>query len=214
MPIKSYLLGTIRNLFNPGISLFSTIDDVSQISRLANVNANVKVFKSRIGAYSYVGGKSRIINANIGKFCSIAGESSIGMGTHTLNKLSTCPIFTEKHNGTGHSWCDASSDNPFKEIRIGNDVWVGKRVMVMGGITIGDGAVIAAGAVVTKDVPPYAVVGGVPARVIKYRFSEEIIQKLTDLKWWDLPEEVLREKIQYFQSDNITTELIDKIKPV
>ena len=179
---------------------------------MANVNANVKVFRSSIGAYSYVGGKSRVINANIGKFCSIAGESSIGMGTHTLNKLSTCPIFTEKYNGTGHSWCDKSSDNPYKVVTIGNDVWVGKRVMVMGGVSIGDGAVIAAGAVVTKDVPPYAVVGGVPARVIKYRFSQDIIEKLLDLKWWNLPEEVLKDNINYFQTDNITTDLIDKIR--
>lgn len=212
MPLKDYIIGSIRNLFNPGTSFFTMIDDASQVSRLANVNANVKVFRSKIGDYSYVGGKSRIINASIGKYCSIAGESSIGMGTHTLNNLSTCPIFTEKNNGTGHSWCNESSENPYKEVNIGNDVWVGKRVMVMGGINIGDGAVIAAGAVVTKDIPAYALVGGVPARIIRFRFSEEIIKKLLDIRWWDLKEDKLKEKISSFQTDKITIELIENIK--
>lgn len=79
-------------------------------------------------------------------------------------------------------------------------------------MTIGDGAVVAAGAVVVKDVPPYAVVGGVPAKVIKYRFPNDIIDKLEEIKWWDIPEEKLKKNIHLFQSEDITIEQLNKIQ--
>lgn len=97
-----------------------------------------------------------------------------------------------------------------KKVIIGNDVWIGSHALILGGVKIGDGAVIGAGAVVTKDVPPYAVVGGVPARIIKYRFSQEIIDKLLEIKWWNLPENILKENIKLFQTDNITFDLLQK----
>lgn len=200
MSATKYIKGFVKNFFNPGCSLFSTIDDVSVIDPKANVNAHVLMFRSSIGKYSYVGGPSKVVCADIGKYCSIASEASIGMGTHTLNMLSTCSIFTEKHNGTGHSWIDKVGIDPFERVSIGNDVWIGKRVMVLGGVTIGDGAVVAAGAVVTKDVPPYAVVGGVPAKVIKYRFTEAEIETLERLCWWNMPEDKLKSLITLFQS--------------
>ncbi len=77
-------------------------------------------------------------------------------------------------------------------MNIGNDVWIGDNVCIKNGITIGDGAVVAMGAVVTKNVPPYAIVGGVPARIIKYRFSEDVIKQLIDLKWWNLPPNLIK----------------------
>ena len=85
-------------------------------------------------------------------------------------------------------------------------MWVGSHVLINSGVTIGDGAVIGAGAVVVKDVPPYAVVGGVPAKVIRYRFSDEIIAKLKELQWWNLPEKKLRTNIALFQKENVTIE--------
>lgn len=196
----NYIKGYLKNLLNPRVSLFSSVDYLSKIDKKARIYERVKVIHSEVGAYSYIGPKSRIIWTKVGKFCSIAGETSIGMGSHTLDMISTSPIFTEKKNGTGFSWVNNQTVSPYDRIEIGNDVWIGKRVMVMGGLKIGDGAVIGAGAVVTKDVPPYAVVGGVPARIIKYRFTEAEIELLKTLRWWDMPDEKLKSMITLFQT--------------
>ena len=205
-----YILGFFLNLFNPAVSLFTKIDNKSRISRKAKVYGRVQVTNATMDDYSYIGRNSRLIHADVGKFCSIAGETKIGMGTHTLDKISTSPIFTEAKNGTKHSWVKESAVNPFNRVKVGNDVWIGVRTMVMGGVTIGDGAVIGAGSIVTKDVPPYAVVVGVPAKVIRYRFTQEQIDTLLAHPWWQLPEEQLKERIELFQSsDNIAEKIND-----
>lgn len=206
-----YILGILKNLFNPAVSLFVKIDNKSRISHKAKVYECVQVSNSTMGDYSYVGRNSRVIYADIGKFCSIAGETKIGMGTHTLDKISTSPIFTESKNGTKHSWVKVSAVNPFKRVIVGNDVWIGVRTMVMGGVKIGDGAVIGAGSIVTKDVPPYAVVVGVPAKVVRYRFPREQIEALLAHPWWCLPEEQLRERIELFQSSDNIEESINEL---
>lgn len=207
-----YLLGFFLNLFNRGVSLFALVDNRSSVSRKAKVYAHTKVSMSVIGDYSYVGRRSSLVMAEIGKYCSIAGDSTIGMGNHTLRYLSTSSLFTEKRNGTGASWCDSQSLIPYKNITIGNDVWIGTHSMILGGVKIGDGAVIGAGAVVTKDVPPYAVVGGVPAKIIKYRFPQDMIDELLMIRWWDYPETVLKSNLFLFQSDEITLDTLEKLK--
>ncbi len=208
-----YILGLLKNLFNPAVSLFTKIDSESAVSRKAKVYGKTQVTNSTIGDYSYVGRNSRVVHADVGKFCSISGAVRLGMGTHTLEKLSTSPIFTERHNSTKHQWTDVQTDNPFKRVTVGNDVWIGTGVMVMGGVAIGDGAVIGAGAIVTKDVPPYAVVAGVPAKVIRYRFTDEEIQTLEEVKWWNQTDEELRNNISLFQ-EPVDKELIMKLKGI
>lgn len=147
---------------------------------------NTVVVSSFIGDHSYIGGGSRVQYAEIGKFCSIAPEVRIGLGKHPIHLKSTYPGFYAKDPSQyGITPEYANSEPEYERIVIGNDVWIGCRAMVLDGVTIGDGAVIAAGAVVTKDVPPYAVVGGVPAKTIKFRFEPSKIQELLQSKWWN-----------------------------
>ena len=209
--LKDYLKGTLKNIFNPGVPLFTTIDVYSIVNKKACVGRKCKVYHSSLGAYSYIGRGTQLIYASVGKFCSISGNVLIGMGHHTLSYLSTSPIFTEKNNGTGHSWTDRESLLPYKLVTIGNDVWIGTRAMVLGGVTIGDGAVIGAGAIVTKDVPPFAIVAGVPARIVRYRFSEEIIARLEVMQWWNLSDEVLKSNIALFQSEDNDIEKLQTV---
>ena len=129
----------------------------------------------------------------IGKFCSIASGTKFIMGSanHRLGSVTTYPF-----NVFGGSWQENTPDHmsqlPFKgDIVIGNDVWIGRESIIMPGVKIGDGAIIAACSVVTKDVEPYSVVGGNPARFIKKRFNDELIELLLEFKWWDLPPEKL-----------------------
>ena len=197
--MKRYLLGIFKYLFQRGVSLLTIVSADSRISKKSRTYRFSKILSSSVGDFSYVGPNTWLVATEVGKFCSIAPNCKIGLASHTLNYLSTSPIFTEPKNSTGYSWTQKAFFNPTAPVVVGNDVWIGERVLIMGGIKIGNGAVIGAGAVVTKDVPAYAIVGGVPAKIIRYRFSEEQIEKLESAKWWDLPEKVLRERIEEFQ---------------
>lgn len=211
-PITHFIKGIIRNLFNKRVSLLSLVSINNEIDAKSCIYRFCKVKGSKIGAYSYIGNKTVLENAEIGRFCSISDNCRIGMGSHTLNYLSTCSVFTEAINGTQYSWVDKDT-NAAKTLKtvIGNDVWIGYQSIILGGITVGDGAVIGAGAVVVKDVPPYAVVGGVPAKVIKYRFPEEIIKELVDIKWWNFPEDVLKNNLHLFQSEIINVDELERL---
>ena len=147
---------------------------------------SVKLINVLIQSYSYVGGKTQIQNAKVGKFCSIGENVRIGLGRHPLLCKSTYPgFYSDNYNLYGVKKEYECPISEYESVSIGNDVWIGTSSIILDGVTIGDGAVVAAGAVVTKDVPPYAIVGGVPARVIKYRFSPERISELLIEKWWD-----------------------------
>lgn len=195
------MVSKFKSIFQKNIAFSSRIE-YSVVSRKAKVWRFCKMYHSSLGDYSYVGPHSCLTYAEVGKFCSVAGDVVLGMGTHTLANLSTSPIFTEVRNGTRQRWVDTNTVDPFRKVKVGNDVWIGLRALVMGGVTIGDGAVIGAGAIVTKDVPPYAVVAGVPARVIRYRFTPEQIEKLHSIAWWNLPESFLRNNLSMFQSND------------
>lgn len=141
----------------------------------------------------------------IGKFCSIAcgAKFIFTSANHKLGSLSTYPfpLFFEEWDLDKANLTD-SWDNK-GDIAIGNDVWIGYEAVVMQGVTIGDGAIIGARAVVTKDIPPYTIVGGVPAKPIRKKFSDEIISRLLEIKWWEWPDEEIKENIFAIQSGNI-----------
>ncbi|NFR85946.1 MULTISPECIES: CatB-related O-acetyltransferase [unclassified Clostridium] len=141
----------------------------------------------------------------IGKFCSIACKAKFLMtsGNHTMKSLSTYtfPIFYEEW-GLDVSHITDAWDNK-GDIVIGNDVWIGYDAIIMPGVKIGDGAIIGTRAIVTNDVPPYTIALGIPAKVIKKRFNDDIILKLLKIKWWDWPNEKIKANIKHIQSGNI-----------
>jgi len=152
----------------------------------------VKDFKNvQVGNYTYISTIEPIADGSIiGKYCAIAPFVSIGTGKHPINYLSIHPFQYSKDFIISNNSQKVKFKNS-EPIIIGNDVWIGKNAIIMDGVTIGDGAIIGAGAIVTKNIPPYAIAVGIPARVIKYRFSEEIIKELLELKWWNMPEETI-----------------------
>ena len=151
--------------------------------------------------YHYPINNDRLV---IGKFCSIACGAKFLMNSanHTLNSLSTYtfPLFYEawEHGMSPKAAWDNKGD-----IIIGNDVWIGYEAAILAGVTIGDGAIIGARAVVTKDVPPYTIVGGIPAKPIRRRFSDQVVDTLLELKWWDWPIDRLSEALTYIQGGDI-----------
>lgn len=152
--------------------------------------------------YHYPINRDRLI---IGKFCSIAcgAKFLFNSANHTLSSLSTYPfpLFFEEwgleKRNVAESW-----DNK-GDIVLGNDVWIGYEAVIMAGVTIGDGAIIGARAVVTKDVPPYTVAGGIPAKPIKKRYPEETIAALSELKWWDWPENRIAQNLHAIQAGKL-----------
>lgn len=156
-----------------------------------------------IGEYTYIGNRTKLANVTIGKFCSIASDVKIGLGRHpTTEFISTYPAFYSKYNcGCLTSFTEYQKYEEFQNIIIENDVWIGENAIVLDGVKICNGAIVAAGAVVTKDVPAYSIVGGVPARIIKYRFSEEKISLLESFKWWNKPIKWIIINADFFSSD-------------
>lgn len=182
------------------IGYMSVMIDCS-FSRENHIFPYAHLTNTSLGDLTYVGGNTYVKNATIGKFCSIAADCRIGLGIHPAGLVSTHPCFY----GPKHEWSIHPDKEvgltEYKNIEIGHDVWIGTRVIIVDGIKIGNGAIVAAGAVVTKDVPPYAIVGGVPATIIKYRFSEEEIAGLQRLEWWNWP----LEKIEQFKLNFLDT---------
>lgn len=152
--------------------------------------------------YQYPVNHDRLL---IGKFCSIAcgAKFLFNSANHALGSLSTYPfpIFYDEWGLDGKNVADAWDNKG--DITLGNDVWIGYEAVILAGVTIGDGAIIGARAVVTRDVPPYAIVGGVPARLIRRRFDEATIESLLALQWWDWEPERIRRALPVLQVGDI-----------
>ncbi|MCW3071608.1 MAG: maa [Bacteroidetes bacterium] len=140
-----------------------------------------------MGDFSYVARNSQVYNTKIGKFSCIGPNVNTGMGAHPSNAfVSSHPLFySTLGQSSGMVIVEKNLFDEFPLTEIGNDVWIGNNVTIKYGVTIGDGAIIGSGAVVTKDVEPYSIVGGVPAKIIKYRFKPEEIEFLEKFQWWN-----------------------------
>lgn len=180
------------------------------------INDNCIINNTKVGFGTYFGRNCYIAKTRIGRFCSIANNVSIVIGTHpTKDFVSTHPAFFSTQKQAGFTFVN---HNKFDEmiyrdkknnisVEIGNDVWIGENVIILGNVKIGDGAIIGAGSIVTKDIEPYSINVGVPSKIIKYRFSKEDIEYLKKIKWWNKDYKWIEENAHLF--DNI-----EKLKEV
>ena len=191
--IKSYYLAKIIRKLR--LSSFYKCD----IDKTARTSVGCSFSKLKMGRYSYTGSGCNITDATIGAFCSIGGMCDIGGGMHPMNQVSTSPVFLKGRNILRKNFAQFPYEAS-KTVEIGNDVWIGDGVFIKSGVRINDGAIIGAHAVVVKDVEPYSIVAGVPAREIRKRFEPEIINQLLETKWWDWSDEKLDKYGKYFDS--------------
>lgn len=183
-------LGWLRNPNYDFRKLRSWFYNVKQ-GRNVRINTVALLSDVEIGDYSYLSDNAVVSNTTIGKFCSIGPNFLCGWGVHPTNGISTSPVFYSKDAEFTFSKTNKIEEHP--HISIGNDVFIGANVTVLEGVTIGDGAIIGAGAVVSKDIPPYVVAVGAPIRIIRNRMSDEQIEAMQRIKWWDFKDENLKD---------------------
>ena len=213
MIVKKLMKHLIVSFRNRGkdfkAALSSNIGPSSSFEGHNRVGEN-STFNGFMGRCSYMG-ENCCLEGKVGRYCSIASEVQMTYGQHPLEMISTSPVFySSSQSQCGISYCCETAVQETKyadpenryHVVIGNDVWIGYRATILSGVTIGNGAVIAAGAMVTKDVPDYAIVGGVPAKLIRYRFSGEKIEKLQKSRWWEMDQQILKENASLFLQDN------------
>ena len=178
------------------------------LGEMCMVGSFSKMAYSTMDDLSYIGDYTVVINATIKKFASISWGVTIGPEEHDYTRLTNHSFLysLKSFELTPHKHY-----SPFeKECIIGNDVWIGCNSTILRGVTVGDGAVIGANSLVTKNVPPYAIVVGSPAKILKYRFEEPIIKALLELKWWDVPLSVIKQYTELFAAQP-DMEIINKI---
>ena len=189
------------------IALFCVLQE-AVVDKTAAICAGVRFYRGRIGKYSYIGNNSFVSDTDIGSFTSISTNCYIGGTSHPTDWVSTSPVF--------HKWENIMKKNfarhefeIFKRTTIGNDVWIGNRVMIKAGVKISDGAVVGMGSIVTKDIGPYEIWAGNPARLIRKRFDDETIDALEKMKWWEWDDNKIE---KYADKFTVPSELIEAWK--
>ena len=183
---------------------FSKINDFSRLEHCelgihSDIQRYAMCYHTTFGNYTYTGRNFVSWYSQIGKFCSISWNVGIGGANHDYNRISQHAfLYARQFDLMGDN--EASYDRFTDECIIGNDVWIGCNAVICRGVHIGDGAVIAAGAVVTKDVWPYTIVAGVPAKPIKRRCPKDLADRLSKSEWWNLPAEIIKENFKLFNS--------------
>jgi acetyltransferase-like isoleucine patch superfamily enzyme len=171
----------------------------SKVDATSVVESGSQVVQSTMQRHSFCGYGCTILNAKIGAFCSIADNVYIGGSAHPIQFVSTSPVFLSHRDSVKEKF----SHHDFYELPetvVGNDVWIGYGAIVKAGVSIGNGAVVGMGSVVTRDVPAYGVVGGNPARLIKFRFDDETREAIERTEWWNYDDVKLREQAVHFQN--------------
>lgn len=183
------------------------LDLKTKLSDRCVIHAKSVITNTSVGEGTYLGPHCSLSHCEIGKYCSIAHNVEVISATHPTKKfVSIHPAFFSLAKQAGFTYADKQkftehvlvSSNPLVSVRIGSDVWIGANVTILGGVIIGDGAVIATGAVVAKNVEPYSIVGGVPAKHMRYRFDDNQIKFLLDFKWWNKSSEWLKKNVDSF----------------
>lgn len=175
--------------------------DSVKLAEFSAVYREAYVSECSIGRLSYIGPRAIVTNADLGSFCSIGSGVRIGPGYHPTKWISSHPAFYSNAMQAGRTFVSSKIFQDTKRTTLGSDVWVGANAIVLDGVSIGHGAVVAAGAVVTADIPPYAIVGGVPAKLIRMRFDQKKIDDLLTWKWWELPLDSLEILGKHFRND-------------
>ena len=181
----------------------------SSIHPSSKVEAGSEIENSSFDKHSFCGYNCEINNAEIGSYCSIANHVIIGGGMHPMDWVGTSPVFYYGKDSVKAKFSEHIRLEP-KRTYIGNDVWIGERAMIKQGVTIGHGAVIGMGSIVTKDVLPYTIVAGSPAKEIRKRFDEITIEKLLKIQWWNFSEPDLKKYAKYFKSPSQFLENFDQ----
>ncbi len=198
---------------NQAIIIGSTLE--SNIS----INRQNYILKSKIGKYTYTGIGTSIRSAEVGRFCSLAWNVSIGGGNHEFNNVTTSPLWRFLMLDEGNVNHETNKElkkryNEFGSCIVGNDVWVATNAVILRGVKVGNGVIIGAGAVVTKDIAPYSIVAGVPAKKIKMRFDDKIIDALEEIQWWNWPAEVIRKNLDLIYSTKVDETVIRQLKEI